>query len=73
MPEDTHNSKLTPALIPSPDADFEDINRFAISCPGYSVWGDLEACWETGKRDWDRVEKGESTPASMTKLRTGLF
>ena len=68
-----HNRDLRPADVPDSDAGFDALNKLAISYPGYSVWGDLDVCWETGKRDWDRLEGGDMLPASVTKLRTCLF
>jgi hypothetical protein len=68
------NRELAEESVPAPDADFaEVIYPFAMSYPGYAVWGDQETCWATGVRDWDRQEAGSAPPASLTKLRTALF
>jgi hypothetical protein len=68
------NRDLTAQLVPSPDADFaEAIYPFAMSYLGYRVWGDQEACWATGGRDWNRLEQRGRVPASLTKIRTALF
>jgi hypothetical protein len=58
------NDRLRPDDVPSPDADWDAIQAFALTFDGYSASGSFEACAEIANR-------GEA--ATLTELRTCLF
>lgn len=58
------NKDLTPADIPAPQADWDTIASFALTCDGYATWGSFEKCAEIANARRD---------GSLTELRTCLF
>ena len=74
MTDHVPNSKLTPALIPSPDADFaEVVFPFAMTYDAYEVWGDFETVRRVAEQTWAARERTGALPTSLAKLRTSLF
>jgi hypothetical protein len=68
------NIRLTPALVPPPDADFaEVIFPFATTDDAYAVWGDFETVRTVAEATWRTREKTGGLPTSLVKLRTSLF
>jgi hypothetical protein len=68
------NQKLTPALVPSGDADFAGvIFPFAMTYHAYDVWGDFETVRDVAAHTWAVKEQSGVLPTSLTKLRTSLF
>lgn len=58
------NRDLQLADIPPPDAEWNEIGRFALTFNGYEHWGSFEKCAEVANRRLD---------GSLTELRTCLF
>ena len=58
------NSDLRLEKLPRNDADWETIQRFALTFDGYSYWGSFERCAEVA--DAQRRE-------TLTDVRTCLF
>ena len=74
MTDHIPNNKLTPGLVPSPDADFaEVIFPFAMTFDAYEVWGDFETVRGAAEQTWAAREKTGALPTSLAKLRTSLF
>jgi hypothetical protein len=58
------NMQLRADKLPPPDADWEAIQRFALTFNGYTYWGSFERCSEIAN-----ARRGET----LTELRTCLF
>ena len=58
------NTELTISDIPEPNADWEDIEEFALTFDGYKACGSFEKCSEVAMKK----EHG-----SLTELRVCLF
>lgn len=44
MTSEIANNDLTPDDIPSPDAEWDEIQEFALTFNGYEFWGSFEKC-----------------------------
>lgn len=67
------NSELTEKAIPTFNADWNTIGRFALTFNGYAHWGSMEKCVEVAKQ-WERLWQEQATlPDTLTNLRTCLF
>lgn len=65
------NARLTPAMIPPPDAAWPAISRFALTFDAYQVWGGRTADIANGiLADFERRKP---LPKDATLLRTALF
>jgi hypothetical protein len=74
MADHISNMQLTPALVPSSDADFAQvIFPFAMTYLAYEVWGDFETVRDAAEAMWVCREKTGLLPTSLAKLRTSLF
>lgn len=58
------NDQLSPADIPASDADWSEIEEFALTFDAAEHWGSLEKCAEIGRAP-DRND--------LTELRTALY
>lgn len=58
------NHRLKAELIPSPDASWDQIGRFALTFNGYDHWGSYERCAEIAHTRRNQT---------LTDLRTCLF
>ena len=67
------NADLTPGDIPSPDADWHQVCRFALTFNGYDHWGSFGDCAEIGDRWAEAYANRQALPDSLTDLRTCLF
>jgi len=63
-PTEIPSEKLTLEIIPQPDADQSEIDRFALTLNGYEAAGSFAACAEIAQ------VKREKT---LTELRIALF
>jgi len=63
MPE-LSNHQLRPELIPDPEGNLADWERFVHTINGYAVMGDFDACAELANT---------GTATSLTELRCSLF
>jgi hypothetical protein len=64
MPPQVPNRKLRSALIPSQNADWAAVERFALTFNGYEYWGSNERCGDIANA------RRQST---LTEIRTCLF
>ena len=64
MPQQIPNERLEASKLPSADADWDAIQRFALTFDGYKASGGAEQCAEIANA------RRQST---MTELRTCLF
>jgi hypothetical protein len=64
VPKNIPNRDLVADKLPPLDADWEEIQRFALTFDGYKCWGSAERCGEIAEA------RRHST---MTELRTCLF
>jgi len=64
LPEEIRNDELTLELIPPPQADWDEIQEFAMTFSGYDYWGSFNACAEIANA---------KRHDSLTDLRTCLF
>ena len=64
VPKYIPNRELLADKLPSADADWHEIQRFALTFDGYKRWGSAERCGEIAEA------RRHST---MTELRTCLF
>ena len=64
LPNYIPNRELRAEKLPPADADWDAIQRFALTFDGYKRWGDAEKCGEIANA------RRHST---MTELRTCLF
>jgi hypothetical protein len=58
------NAELREDLLPSPEASWHDIQRFALTFDAYGHWGSLQRCAEIANSRDHR---------NLTHLRTCLF
>ena len=58
------NHQLQPALIPDPEGNLADWERFAHTINGYAVMGDFAACADLAN---------SGTASTLTELRCSLF
>jgi len=71
--EEIANTDLTESDLPTSDAQWREIGRFALSFNGYEHWGSFEKCAAAANR-WRHAYRAEgSLPDSLTELRTCLF
>jgi hypothetical protein len=64
---------LTIDDVPDSDAEWPEINRFALSFEGYRYWQSVETCIHVGKRCAENYQISEILPDSLHELRTGLL
>jgi hypothetical protein len=64
LPRFILNRRLDAARIPPPDADWDSIQRFALTFNGYKHWGSFERCAEIAE---------QRRSETLTDLRTCLF
>lgn len=62
--DEIHNDELVIEQIPDPDADWDTIQRFALTFDGYRFWGSFEKCAEVANKHLN---------STLTELRTCLF
>ena len=67
------NTELSESDLPSPDAGWREIGRFALSFNGYEAWGSFRKCADVADRWADAVRATATLPDSLTELRTCLF
>jgi hypothetical protein len=58
------NDELQPERLPSPSADWDTIQEFALTFNGFKHWGSFEKCAEIAN---------QMRPSTLTELRTCLF
>lgn len=73
MSREIAGADLTEGDIPSANAEWHEIGRFALSFNGYEQWGSFERCAEIANRWLDAYGAQGSLPNSLTELRTSLF
>ena len=67
------NSDLSESDLPSPDAGWHEIGRFALTLNGYESWGSFQKCADVANRWADAFRATATLPDSLTELRTCLF
>ena len=59
--------------IPTSDASFEEIGKFALTFDGCSGFDSLFKCADAGKMIWKAYEEGKGLPDDVNKLRAALY
>jgi hypothetical protein len=67
------SSDLSEGDVPSPDAGWREIGKYALSFDGYEAWGSFEKCAEVANRLLDAYLSDGALPDSLDELRTCLF
>lgn len=69
-PNAVPNAMLRSAMVPAPDAPWEDLEEFALTYDGYSYWSDVA---ELDRRTMQRWTRERHLPADLDELRGCLF
>jgi len=67
------DDELRAADVPGADADWDALNRFALTFHGYTYWGDFLACSDVAVRANRHDRETGELPEVLTELRTMLF
>jgi hypothetical protein len=71
--EEIADPDLTEETIPSPDAEWGPIQRFALAFDGYNFWGSFDKCAEIANH-WAQVfAERQGLADSLSELSTCLF